>query len=312
MRHPALDGHLVSAADFRTQMEHLRATYRLISPAEFLAWSEGHLRLPSRSVLLTCDDGLLNTVTDMLPLIRELQLPFLFFLTAASASKTRSMLWYEKLFLWLMERPGQIRCSWRPHPYIFVNSAQTLRVWRAMIEDFSFFSAAARESALGEVRTQLGISEVWESAYSQRGPLQRRFVMMNMQDMKELAGAGVTIGAHTLSHPMLSKMEPEAAYTEITESRSELESALGQPVWALAYPFGNRDAMSDREPALAARAGFKCAFTNTETDWGGNRFLFPRVHVSNGTQPAELEARIAGLHHALRTRLSGRGVRLAG
>lgn len=136
--------------------------------------------------------------------------------------------------------------------------------------------------------------------------------MMNVHDVKELAQAGVVIGAHTLSHPMLSKMTPEAAYSEMMESRSELGAALDQPVWAFAYPFGNREAVSDREPRLAARAGFKCAFTNTETEWSGDRFLVPRVHVSYGTQPSELEARIAGLHQALRSRFSNRGARVAG
>lgn len=312
MRHPALDGHLISAAAFRAQMERLRSRYHLITPDEFLAWSEGRLQLPSRSVLLTCDDGLLNTVANMLPVVRELQLPFLFFLTAASAAKTRSMLWYEKLFLWLIERPGEIRCSWRSHPYIGASPEQMLTMWRAMIEDLSCFSTAAREPALHEVRTQLGISESWEASYSQQEPLRRRFFMMNVDDMKELAQAGVAIGAHTLSHPMLSKMPSEVACTEMVESRSQLEAALCQPVWAFAYPFGDSEAVSNREPELAARAGYKCAFTNTETDWNGDRFLFPRLHVSHGTQTSELEARIAGLHHALRVRFNGRGARLAG
>lgn len=313
IRHPALDGHLMSTSTFRMQMERLRASYHLISPVEFLAWSEGQLQLPSRSVLLTCDDGLLNTVTDMLPLIQELQLPFLFFVTAASASKTRSMLWYEKLLLWLLEcKRVEVRAAWASHSYFAQNTEQMLRVWRAMIDDLSSFPAAVRESALEDVRTQLGISETWESSYSQEEPLRRRFFMMNVHDMKELSQAGVAIGAHTLSHPMLSRMAEKAAYSEMKESRSELERALGRPVWALAYPFGNRGAVSDREPELAARAGFKCAFTNMEINWSGDGFLFPRVHVSNGTQVHELEARIAGLHHALRMRFGGRGARLAG
>jgi peptidoglycan/xylan/chitin deacetylase (PgdA/CDA1 family) len=104
MLHPALDGHLVSLVAFKAQIERLRSKYHLISLPEFLSWSDGEIELPRHSVLLTCDDGLLNTFSEMLHVIQALQVPFLFFITGASASGARSMLWYEALFLWLWQR----------------------------------------------------------------------------------------------------------------------------------------------------------------------------------------------------------------
>src|SRR5437667_8110528 len=68
VRDPALDGHLVTRDAFIRQLKLLKTNYNIISPAEFLCWSEGELELPRRSVLLTCDDGLRNTLTDMLPI----------------------------------------------------------------------------------------------------------------------------------------------------------------------------------------------------------------------------------------------------
>src|SRR6266513_5422022 len=72
VRDVALDGHLVTAKAFTEQILLLKKNYNIISPEQFLQWCEGQLDLPRRSVLLTCDDGLLNAMTDMLPIVRKL------------------------------------------------------------------------------------------------------------------------------------------------------------------------------------------------------------------------------------------------
>ena len=88
--------------------------------------------------------------------------------------------------------------------------------------------------------------------------------MLNVTELKELQRSGATIGAHSISHPMLSQMAEGDAFEEISGSRSRLEAALGAPVLAFALPFGNSQAVSGREPELAKRAGFRCAFMNVE------------------------------------------------
>src|SRR5580700_10236168 len=50
---PQLDGNLVSPESFRRQLQFFKDRYNIISPEQFLRWSEGSHELPSRSVLLT-------------------------------------------------------------------------------------------------------------------------------------------------------------------------------------------------------------------------------------------------------------------
>src|SRR5438067_9423407 len=77
----ALDGHLITAEAFTLQLRLLKREYNIIAPEQFLSWIDNKAQLPPRAMLLTCDDGLINSVTDMLPLIHELKVPFLFFIT---------------------------------------------------------------------------------------------------------------------------------------------------------------------------------------------------------------------------------------
>jgi peptidoglycan/xylan/chitin deacetylase (PgdA/CDA1 family) len=95
IRNQALDGNLVHADSLRRQLGLLKRGYNIIAPEDFLRWSEGGDVLPARSVLLTCDDALRNTLTEMVPILREFDASCLFFATGASYNTTPSMLWYE-------------------------------------------------------------------------------------------------------------------------------------------------------------------------------------------------------------------------
>lgn len=80
---------------------------------------------------------------------------------------------------------------------------------------------------------------------------------MTWTQVEELAEAGHEIGSHTLSHPRLALLDPEALTQELLDSRRAIEARLGR-CDSLAYPFG------DWTPGVAesaARAGYEYAFT---------------------------------------------------
>jgi hypothetical protein len=106
---------------------------------------------------------------------------------------------------------------------------------------------------------------------------------------------------------MLSQLSSEAAWRDISESRCRLGQAVGQPVWALAYPFGYPRSVTRRERRMAEQAGFTCAFLNAGGGFGaaGPRFALPRVHVSAEMNLAEVEAHVSGFYIALRRRFLG-------
>lgn len=60
--------------------------------------------------------------------------------------------------------------------------------------------------------------------------------MMDAGQLRELAQAGVELGAHTVSHPDLSLADPDTCRREIVESRETLERLTGAPVRTFAYP----------------------------------------------------------------------------
>ena len=151
------------------------------------------------------------------------------------------------------------------------------------------------------VRSHCG-TQVLRSELSAALRSEKRWRLVNIAELRKLAESGMTIGAHTLSHPVLSLCSEEEARHEIRQSKNDLERALGRQVWAFAYPFGNPSTMGEREVALAREAGFMCAFLNVEHWRAGstNPFAFPRVHVTANTTLPEFAAHLSGLHARLR------------
>ena len=310
----SFDGNLISAEMLRRQLRLLKVDYNVISPVDALAWREGRRELPPRAVLLTCDDGLLNCLTDMLPVLQQEAVSCLFFVTGASAAESRTMLWYEELFLLFLRAPaGHFEISSQEVAIQGeLGSRDERRAnWWNSVKRLSQVDAGTRASFFRAMRIQFGLEAARD--FDQQNPAScRRFGMLTCAELRQLASAGMTIGAHTLSHPMLSQLPVELAYAEITESRTRLESVLQRRVWAFAYPFGDPQSVTPQVLAMAQKAGYAAAFMN----FGGGLgtalppYALPRVHVTAEMSLSEFEAHVSGFYERLQ-RLSGRGSHIA-
>jgi peptidoglycan/xylan/chitin deacetylase (PgdA/CDA1 family) len=297
-----LDGSLVTAGALRKQLQFLTTRYRVIDPEEFRLWCETGRALPARCVLLTCDDGLLNTVTDMLPILQEFRIRCLFFVSGVPLLDTATLHWYEELYLMLLASDNTVAVQLRE---IAVSEKATgrrqkRRLWWKLVKHFSQLDMVRRRTWLDHMRIQLRLPERWHSTLGSEG-FTRRFALLNEAGLRLLADSGMTIGAHSISHPMLSQLPPELAWKEIRDSRRRLEEKLNTNIWAFAYPFGDSFSVGSREVEMVKRAGFTCAFLNEYSQTATTNLLAtPRVHVTANMSLPEFEAHISGIHSSLR------------
>lgn len=303
-----LDGSLVSADDFRRQLRLLKERYHIITPQEFRLWNSSRRELPPRSVLLTCDDGLQNILTDMLPVLQEMSVPCLFFVTGESLAGEVGPLWYEELDLMFAKAPEAFTLDLRGVLFARPTGKEERRsVWAELLRKLSHFDVPRRQVLLEQIRTQLHLPEDWKERLLAGPGCRSRFLTLDLKGLRQLLAAGMEIGAHTISHPMLSCLPDDFAVKEIAECRKLLGSALERDVWAFAYPFGDPASVTRREVQLAEDAGYECAFLSVDGGFGAlnPRFALPRVHVSAEMGLSEFEAHLSGLHRSLRSRLLG-------
>ncbi len=80
---------------------------------------------------------------------------------------------------------------------------------------------------------KVGGAADWDAA---PGRAPRR--LLSWQAVAELAGLGVEIGAHGVSHADLTALPQDAARDEVAESRRRIEDRIGRPVTSFAAPYG--------------------------------------------------------------------------
>ncbi|WP_295446149.1 polysaccharide deacetylase family protein, partial [uncultured Thiodictyon sp.] len=106
----------------------------------------------------------------------------------------------------------------------------------------------------------------------------------------------IELGAHTVSHPLLTDLPHDAARTEMRVSKERLEALGGRPVTHFAYPFGKRDCAT---PALRTLAR-ECGFSSAVLAYGGpvypdsNRYALPRLPFGDEDSLAALRLRASG------------------
>lgn len=121
--------------------------------------------------------------------------------------------------------------------------------------------------------------------------------LMSWAEILEAADQGVQIGAHTATHPYLSRLSRSAVREELAGSRRKIEDRIGRPITQLAYPYG--DLPKDLE--LVEMAGFSQA-VSTELRYArrrGHPLLLPRLDTYYAQSSWSL-----GNPHAWRSRIS--------
>lgn len=141
---------------------------------------------------------------------------------------------------------------------------------------------------VGEIMKSLPVQVILNILEETKSKTGRQFPNYNIspEQLIEMDRSGVvTVGAHTLNHPILSNEEIEDAQMEITGSVSQLSQFLERQVTAFAYPNGlpGYD-FCEREMTAARNAGIKTAFSCQATPFtaNDNPLAIPRVEISRG------------------------------
>ncbi|HEX9605709.1 MAG TPA: hypothetical protein VF962_00625, partial [Gemmatimonadaceae bacterium] len=157
------EGTLVPAELFRRQLRFLKSHYELITPEAFRGrWDDSAL-LPKRAVLLTCDDGLLNVLTDMVPILLEEGTRCLFLVTGASLEDAPASLWYEELYRRLDDAPGDAMIAIGAEKFRKDSLARKdlVRYWWDLVHELSKLCGDERSTALDTLRSQWRLPKDW-------------------------------------------------------------------------------------------------------------------------------------------------------
>jgi peptidoglycan/xylan/chitin deacetylase (PgdA/CDA1 family) len=286
-RRSAFDRGLWSATaeGFEQQVRWLKANFDPIAPSDIETIVEG--RRKGRHVLVTFDDGYADNYFEAFPILESHRVPATFFV--ATGFVDRPVLpWWDEI-AWMVRQsaraavmvPGFVERAVPFDPPDREAAIRTLlRVYKALPTD----RAATYIDALAEA---LGTGRVPSDVVDPRG------LWMTWEMLREMRAAGMTIGGHTVNHPILARMSRESQASEIAGCERRLREELGIAMDAFAYPVGSREAFNDDTRACLRASAVKTAFSY----YGGFRprerwdaYDIPRIAVEQDTTFAEFRA----------------------
>lgn len=284
----------VSPKHFSEHLDVLRQHWRTI-PLTQLMRNLREKKTGPGEVAITFDDGYIDNLLFAKPSLEKQELPATVFVASGFVNGAREYWWdeLERIFLQPGSLPESLELSLDGKPHRFdLQQASAYTPEEALVDRRLKFSCDHRSSPrmrfFGQVHALIrplpgpvlasAMDQLanWAKADRRQRPHYRPVTTDEVRTLD--AGGLVRVGAHTVTHPDMSRLPYEKQLTEINRSKAQLEEILGRPVDTFAYPYGY---YSKDCPKILADAGFDGACT-TKPDlvWPGtNPFLIPRYTV---------------------------------
>jgi peptidoglycan/xylan/chitin deacetylase (PgdA/CDA1 family) len=228
------------------------------SGIELVSLDEMHRRLSTgdfrrRFACITFDDGYRDTFRLAYPILRRHSVPFAIYVPTSFPDRLGELWWLaldaviarkDRIGLVIDEEDRRFDCA-------------TVEEKQHLFDEIYWW--------LRRRETEEELRHVVRDLCARYGVVLREFcdeLCMSWAEIAELAADPlVTIGAHTVNHCVLKKVDEETARSEMRESAAVLEAALGKRPRHFCYPFGDATSAGPREFAIAGELGFKTAVT---------------------------------------------------
>lgn len=241
----------IRAPQFAAQMDLLAECFNVLPLSEALARLQSR-SLPPRAVSVTFDDGYADNLTVAAPIMRERGVRATVFIAT------------DYLDGGIMFNDA-IAEAMRRAPAHFDLSDLDLGVLE-LCDDHARRTAVSRLIGETKYRPPAERYAMAMEMLRRAGGADQFTLMLTTKQLCQLRDGGVEIGAHTATHPILTRVDPVAARNDMAQSKSVLESILKQPVRVFAYPNGRPGQDYDaRHVSMARDIGFSAAVS---TAWG--------------------------------------------
>ena len=254
--------------DFERVLVFLERHFELISLGELVHRTVSRLRIQGREIALTFDDGLRNNATVAYPLLREMNVPATFFLCPTLIDEGH-WLWNHEARARLESMDDHVCARFR-ESLAFTPPERGETEADAVVEGMKTLGLPRRQEIEASIRR--------ETHEFMPLPVHRRaYDPLDWEEIRRLDPELITIGSHTLTHPILPNLNDADLNVEIRGSRHRLETVLRRKVEFFCYPNGERD---ERAHALV-RETYRAAVTTRPgtVSVGAHLHSLPRIGV---------------------------------
>jgi len=271
---------------FREQMAWVAGRFSPVTLDEVAAAARGDHALPPKPVLVTFDDGYRDNLTEAAPVLEAHGLSAALFVATDHISSGVPF-WWDLAAECFRRAPAGRHVV--PLFDAITLEEERNRVARAWIEAAKLIPDPDRRRVVSELPAALEVE-----------PPAAADAHLTWDEVRLLADAGWGIGAHTCSHPILTRLPPEAAAREVAGSAERVTAELGRPPVAFAYPNGGRADFDESIEEAVAVAGMTVAFSllpgpMRPDDLEDAPLSIPRNYIHHADHLSRFAAKVEGV-----------------
>jgi peptidoglycan/xylan/chitin deacetylase (PgdA/CDA1 family) len=266
--HPLASADLpgrLDAARFDAQMALIRRYCHPVALADAVpALRENSL--PPRAVAVTFDDGYADNAEIALPILVRHRVPATFFV--ASGFLDGGRMWNDSVAESIRRAPAgtlDLR-DLQLGSHQLESQVQRSGVAEQIIMSIKRLPQRERQARVDTICERIGVALPDD-------------LMMTSAQVRSLSQAGMEVGAHTVSHPILRTLDEQTARQEIQGNREALECITGTAVRSFAYPNGKLDddyTVRDRNLVESLRFDYALSTQHGVATGESDRFQLPR------------------------------------
>jgi len=230
-----------TVAEFEQEVFYLKNNFNIIPLAKALEYGAQN-SMPANSLVITFDDGYRDNFNYAWPILKKHNLPMSLFVSSSILNDPLQPLWPDRLLY-----------------AIKLDSEKTSRLLghecSNPLELLDYFTRVDNQERISKIE-KLERNMKLNGQYGWAKEL-----YLNRDELRVMSDQGVEIGAHTVTHPILSLLTEAEMENEIVSSKKTIENCLNKKVQFFAYPNGGRNDFTQTTIMLLKKAGFRAAFS---------------------------------------------------
>jgi peptidoglycan/xylan/chitin deacetylase (PgdA/CDA1 family) len=234
--------------DFEKYLIFIKNNFKIIDQDTLIKMIESGVSPNNRFAHITFDDGYLDNYVLAFPILRSHNIPATFFV-ATSLIESNITPWWDEI-AWHIRNCSKKTIqlsSWQKSVYL--DKLNCINNIKKVLSQCKSSSQTIEEQLL-ELRTVTGLTLS-----------QGENEFMTWAQLLEMELAGMTIGAHSHSHRILSSLSPSELTYELRYAKELLEAKLTKKVVSISYPVGNKTTYNKEMFNEIEQQGYEVAFS---------------------------------------------------
>ncbi len=257
----------ISEIEFRSHLKYLKKHNHVVALGEIIEAYQTGKKLPPNSVAITIDDGYSDAYDVAFPILKEFNFPATLF-AITDFVEGNIWLWTDKMrYVLQSTSQNKLRVEFENYDTIVADIAgheQRIKLANKINSTLKKLPDEEKESKILEIAKLLSVEIPLAPTLEYKA--------INWEMACEMDANKLRIESHTVTHPILTKIDEARLSIELKDSKETLENKLGREVGQFCYPNGAYD---EKVWKAVENAGYKCAVTTVYgyCEKAENRFL---------------------------------------